>query len=296
MKKFMASLVLVFMASLGLVACGGGGGSDSASGGSTPNAGKGNVDFVVSAASDKTKPAGLSAAPVQGGTDAGPLAVISSSVHNVRVIVKNSAGVQTGYTLSLSNFSGTYISDPLSLEVGSYTLESYEVRDSANTVLYATPQTGSSAASAVSVGETLPKAMTVTLAGPNRVTPEIVSTAGQTPASFGFSSFSFNLQESITFQVGAYTWDGTTATRVAADVSVTADGVQVYSGSIAQPVVASITIKESANASAVYAVTVAKSGYTSYTLPGLSAAQLKKRVNGNDGGDGIVDARLALAP
>jgi hypothetical protein len=284
--KMCAAMLLMSLLSL-LSACGGGGG-----GGSAPNVGKGAVDFVVSAASEKAKPAGVSLISSEAPGNARPLAVIDTSVHNVRVVVKNSAGVSAGYTLSLSNFSGTYISDPLSLEVGSYTLESYEVRNSANVVLYATPKTGSSAASAVSAGEALPKAMTVTLAGPNRVTPQIVSTTGQTPATFGFSSFSFNLQESITFQVGANTWDGTTATRVAADISVTADGVQVYSGSIAAAVVASITIKESVNAGAVYVVTVSKSGYTPYVLSGLSAAQLKRRLNGNDGGDGIIDARL----
>jgi hypothetical protein len=289
MKKSIAASVLTAFMSLLLVACGGGGG------GATPNVGKGSVDFVVSAAAERTKPAGLQAIASENAGIAGPSAVISANVHNVRVVVKNSANVSTSYTLGLSSYPGppiSYLSQQLSLEVGNYTLETYEVRDAANNVLYATPLTGSSAASAVSAGESLPKAMTVTLNGPNQVTPQIVSTANQTPASFGFAAFGFNLQESITFQVGAYTMANGAATRVSADVLVTVDGTQVYSGNIANPVVASITIGQSANASAVYSVTVNKSGFQPYVLSGQTAAQLRSRVNGNSGGIGIIDALM----
>jgi hypothetical protein len=72
--------------------------------------------------------------------------------------------------------------------------------------------------------------------------------------------------------------------------------VQVYAGAIADPVVASITIKESANPAAVYEVTVSKSGYVNYVLSGLTAAQLRRRINGNQGGDGVVDAQLTPTP
>lgn len=283
MKSIWKMCIPLLAASL-LSACGGGGGSAASSGNSTPNAGKGNVDFVVSAASEKTKPSGLSAIASDNTNGAGPLAAISSSVAEIDVTLRNSAGVSTNYRLALRTLSGQYVTTSMSLPVGTYQVTSYMVNDSSHNALYCTPATGSPLAYLVAAP--LPVSFTVTANGSTQVAPEIISTASSSASDFGLSSFNLNLVSTLNFLITAI--DATTNASTTAAIAVTSGGTSLYSGTLSAGN-NSIMIKELA-AGASYVVTITKTGYQTWSAS-YSGAALSGHVSGS-GGTGPIDAVL----
>ena len=193
----------------------------------------------------------------------------------VVVSIENAAGttVYDSKELSLYNFSGDFISQPLSLEVSGspYKLTKFLVLDSSKNVIFATPIEGSALASFVA--DPLPIVFTVTKDQVTKVVPEVLSTQATPVGDFGYAAFDFNVVASspLRFLTVAQIYNATTANweLTSANISVTGDGTLLYTGTIAA-ITDTVKVKDGC---ANYLVSVSKAGYATKGIT-LTNAQL----------------------
>ena len=93
----------------------------------------------------------------------------------------------THHPLTVTKLGDTYISEPLALVLGRYTVSDFFLVNSSSTVLYATPKRKSPLSPLIS--HPVPYSFTVAKAKMENVTMEVLSTRNQTPAAFGYASF-----------------------------------------------------------------------------------------------------------
>lgn len=92
--------------------------------------------------------------------------------------------------LSLSLFNDTYLSTPLQLTVGTYSLEEFIVLNEDDSVIYISPKSGSDKADLVN--RPLPMLFSVYKDSTTKVIPEVIEIdEDDTPADFGYTEFSF---------------------------------------------------------------------------------------------------------
>jgi hypothetical protein len=173
-------------------------------------------------------------------------------------------------SLPLSSFGGQYISQPLSLPVGSYRLTQFLAVNSSGTALYASPLEGSTLAYLVS--DPLPISFTITKNQVSKLVPEVLSTATFTPGDFGYATFTFDIVETIDFIVGVLVYSDAAANyeMTTANITVTSGATTLYFGSL--PAANSgVKVRDGYTE---YTVTVTKPGYVNYTDT-FTAAELK---------------------
>jgi len=96
------------------------------------------------------------------------------------------------YTLNLYGFGQSWASDAIELQVGEYKLYSFLILDQFNQIMYATPVEGSELAQYVV--DPLPIDFNVSENEMTLVTPQVIAVeANDTPESFGYVSFSFDV-------------------------------------------------------------------------------------------------------
>ena len=129
------------------------------------------------------------------------------NVSSILITIKDSEGttIKEKEEITLFNFSGQYISDPLSLPEGTYTIEEFLVIDDSNDVVYATPLANSSKAS--SVITPLPTSFTVFNGGVTKTTMQVLDIEGISPDEFGYATFDFEVVETVDFYVNAFIYD-----------------------------------------------------------------------------------------
>jgi len=110
--------------------------------------------------------------------------------HHVQVSYMDDQSDLTTEILNLSLFNDTYLSSPLQLAVGSYSLEEFIVMDENDTVIYISPKSGSDKASLVT--KPLPFVFTIYKDSTSRIIPEVVQVdSSDEPEDFGYTEFSF---------------------------------------------------------------------------------------------------------
>lgn len=184
--------------------------------------------------------------------------VVVTIEDNKGKIVKNSE------KLELYKMNGSYITQPISLISGSYKLTKFLVLDSGNNVIYASPAKGS--AQAYLVKQSLPLAFDAQKDGVTKLIPEVLTTKENTPESFGYTTFSFNVTETFDFLVGAFIYNETIKNYqlTTAEITITNGNVTIYKGPL--------SAKTNATNTNVYdslGVTnkiTLPAGYSSYTL------------------------------
>jgi len=140
----------------------------------------------------------------------------------------------TNYTdtiLTLIDFSGEFITQSLPLAPGNYKLSKFIVLDENDQAIYATPLSGSSKAHLVSTP--LPYAFSTASNQVSKVMPEVISTEGIPASEFGYTVFDFQHVEVYAFQIATFapTLNGYELTE--ADITISAGGVEKYSGALA---------------------------------------------------------------
>jgi uncharacterized protein (TIGR02145 family) len=182
--------------------------------------------------------------------------ILVTIVDDKGVIVKNKVSIK------LSNFNGSYISQPLVLKDGVYKLKEFLVLDAANNVLYATPLTGSALASVVTTS--LPMTFTVINQKLSTVIPQVVSTLTKTAGNFGYLTFNFAVIETLDFNLAVFAFNKTTVAYelVTSDVALKNGSTEMYKG-IFPANIEAISIKD--EKAGTYTLTVAKTGYKTYT-------------------------------
>ena len=97
--------------------------------------------------------------------------------------------------LPIFEFNGAYVTESLSLEVGSYTLEEFLVINENNEIIYLTPKQGSALANLVS--HALPIAFDVAVNETTEVALDVLPADLGTLEDFGYAKFSFGLPDTV---------------------------------------------------------------------------------------------------
>lgn len=185
---------------------------------------------------------------------------MSSTPSKVIISIKDAADnmVYTLEEITLVHFNGAYISSPISLETGNYTLTEFLVTDASDNTLYACPQEGSPLA--YNIADPLPISFTISSESTSKLTPEVLSSSTATPADFGYTNFAFDEVETFDILLSAFVLDTASAshTLTSADVIIYGDNTSIYDQTVSAST-NQITLKDGYT---LYDVVVSKSGYT----------------------------------
>jgi len=130
----------------------------------------------------------------------------TSSNYSLLITVVKQSGelVYSSKLLNLYSFGGQYLSENLSLEVGSYNLTQFAILKG-NTVIYVTPIQGSERAQLVQ--QPLPIFFSVNENSTTQVEPEVLAVGDYLPQAFGYATFSFSVVKTLKFKIVAYAVD-----------------------------------------------------------------------------------------
>jgi serpin B len=111
---------------------------------------------------------------------------------HVRISYLNSESELITDELELSLFNTTYLSEPLMLTTGDYSLEEFIVCDGNDSVIYLSPKMGSDKAELVT--EPLPIIFTILKDSTTQIVPQVVRVdINDTPEDFGYTEFGFDI-------------------------------------------------------------------------------------------------------
>jgi len=208
--------------------------------------------------------------------------VISTSKTDAKYVVisiENTVSTKVYDTkkIELYNFNGSFISEPISLDISpnAYKLTQFLVLDANNLVIYCTPTKDASLANLVF--HPLPISVTITKDQVSKVTPEVVLTSSGSSSDFGYNSFDFNIIETISFNTCVQVLNATSSHRelTNANIYVTgADTTVLYSDSI-NAITSAITVKDGYTN---YTITASKTGYETKAVT-LTNAEMKTYYN-----------------
>lgn len=114
------------------------------------------------------------------------------------LVDKNGAPVLTNHRVAILNFSGSYITGPIELKPGTYSIMDFMIANGSD-ILYATPKKNSTLASAVV--RPLPYKFNVVRDKLTHVPMEVVDTKGYKPEDFGYVSFSIEVVNPLAIAV-----------------------------------------------------------------------------------------------
>lgn len=181
-----------------------------------------------------------------------------------------SAVVYDSEQVALYRFGENHLSQPLSLQPGSYRLTEFLVVDTENNIIYATPLEGSPLAHLVT--DPLAISFDITTDRVTTVHPQVVSTEQRTPQQFGYVAFGFDVVEVLDFLVAAFVYDESSndLALTEAAVEVVGDGDEVLYSNDLEAITSHVRVIASHSQ---YRVTVSKPGYEIYSET-FSAAEL----------------------
>lgn len=132
---------------------------------------------------------------------------IKSDISSLLVSIKNDAGdfVYEREHISLFKFGEEYLSEPIALTAGSFTLTEFIALDESNAALYATPLEGSPLAYLVE--DPLPIGFSITKDHTTKVSPEVIKIEGETSVDFGYATFGLDIVPTFTFSAGIMTYN-----------------------------------------------------------------------------------------
>jgi Concanavalin A-like lectin/glucanases superfamily len=186
----------------------------------------------------------------------------SEALRFVVITVEDNAGntVYDRKKIELYKFGEQYLSEPVEFISGQYALTEFFVLNNEGEIVYATPLEGSALAHLVT--DPLPIFFTITEDETIKVTPEVIAIDEFSAEDFGYSTFSFDVVETVSFQLAVFTYDETTENfeLTASNVSVTASGSQLFDQAL--PGLTNRVVVH--DGYELYDVTVSKAGYQSY--------------------------------
>ncbi len=180
--------------------------------------------------------------------------------------------VYTLEELTLFEFNGSYVTEPLILQVGNYKLTEYLVLDDEEATIYATPQEGSDLD--YLVNDPLPIDLVVAANASTSLAPQVISTEELTPADFGYTDSNFEFVATFDMLISVFVQNATTGafepTDATLTVTATAETTELYSKAISSGIVQLKLTDGYDN----YTVQVDKAGYNSYSAD-FTQAEMK---------------------
>ena len=189
----------------------------------------------------------------------------------IQVSIDDAGGnpVYTDEKLQLYKMGEGYISAPLALKVGTYSLEKFVVFDSTDMGIFATPYEGTERAYLVT--NPLPLEFSVSKDKITTVTPEVLDTEGTVPEDFGYSSFGIEEVQTFSFLVSVFIIGQNGLEFTEANITVSNGTETLYSGALG----ASTNTVEVRDGYTSYEILIEKVGYSSYNAS-FTNAELKE--------------------
>lgn len=131
-------------------------------------------------------------------------------------------------SIDLLPFGNDYISEPVTLIPGDFTVTEFLVLNEGDTVIYAAPLDGSEKANLVD--NPLPVAFTVATNQVTHVNIEVLPVADSTPEDFGYATFGFSLIGTFDFQLAVFCQDSATGRleTIPSSLSITPQNRNTY--------------------------------------------------------------------
>lgn len=138
---------------------------------------------------------------------------ISSDItdaHSVLVSINRIDGtnVLTREQIVLFNFNGTFITEPIALEVGTYLLTEFLVLDENGNIIFATPKVESELENFVLAP--LPIEFEITQDKTKKVLLSVISTTSLSSMDFGYQTMSFSIVPTFDFNLSVFVYDEVT--------------------------------------------------------------------------------------
>jgi hypothetical protein len=186
-----------------------------------------------------------------------------SSASSLLITVKDSQGkiVEGRKKLDLFEFGDEYLSEPISLTPGNYTLIEFLILDENDDAIYATPIEGSELAYLVS--DPLPIDFVTTKDEITKIVPQVISTDESNAEDFGYATFSFGVVKTFNFYAAVFAYDNALQNFALtnANISITASTHPLYSKDL-DASTHNIRIEDGFSE---YVITVVKEGYRTYS-------------------------------
>lgn len=159
---------------------------------------------------------------------------ISYIVSSAIITIEDASGniIQNAVSIPLTNMNGNYISSPIALVTGNYQLTEFLLVNQNNQVIYASPLKSSKLAYLVS--QPLPITFNIQTNIVTNVKPEVLNTYGYSPEDFGYATFSFNIDSTFNFLVGAFIYNSSAKNYqlTTASIAIYYDSTLVYTGKL----------------------------------------------------------------
>ncbi len=184
------------------------------------------------------------------------------SINSILVSVRDNNGneIYKLKELKVYNFDGEYISEPISVIPGNYSVTDFLVIDENRNVMYVTPKSG--APLAYLVKNPLPIKFNIFDDQVNKINLEVIDIREGSPNDFGYNTFSFSIVETFDFLTAIFVYDEVIKNfkLTSANVTITSNEDTLYNKTISDST-NSILIKSGLNE---YKITVNKQGYPAW--------------------------------
>ena len=187
----------------------------------------------------------------------------SKALQALIVTIKDASGkvIHDRKKLQLIKFGEEYLSEPISLTIGDFTLTEFLVVDENNAAIYACPIAGSPMAYLVK--DPLPINIKVVKDQVTKITPQLIKIDGATAIDFGYVTFGLDIVKTFKFSVGIFTYNTTSHNfeLANANVSVYSPTAEVLFNKDLTAITNEVTVKDDYS---TYKIKVIKNGYQSY--------------------------------
>ncbi len=183
------------------------------------------------------------------------------SLRFIVITVEDNSGnkVYDRKKIELFKFGGSYLSEPVEFLSGQYSLTEFFVLND-DGVEYATPLEGSTLGHLVN--DPLPIHFNITEDQTTKIIPQVISIDEFSAEDFGYTTFSFDIIETVSFQLAVFIYDESTENfeLTTSNVSVTAGSSQLFDQSLPDST-SRVVVHDGYE---YYNVQVSKAGYHSY--------------------------------
>jgi hypothetical protein len=177
----------------------------------------------------------------------------------VTVIDESNNKIYNRKKIELFSFGDNYLSEPIEFIPGTYSLTEFFVLDE-NTILYATPTKNSNLAHLVA--DPLPINFGISKDETTKVTPEVIAVDEFTALDFGYTTFSFNIIETVSFHLAVFAYSEITENfeLTSSHVSVNSGNNELFDQNLVN-VTTRVIVKDTDD---LYHVQITKEGYEPY--------------------------------
>jgi hypothetical protein len=197
-----------------------------------------------------------------------------NEISSILVSIRDAGGnfIHERKKVTLYKFGDSFLSEPLALTTGSFSLTEFIVLDPNGNALYATPIQGSPLAYLVE--QPLPIPFNISIDQTTKVTPEVIKIEGGNAGDFGYSTFSFDEVETFSFRAGIFAYDATSENfeLTEAHMIIRSDSLILFDADL--PAITNDIRTKYLDSLSTYDIIVSKQGYGTYEKS-FTASELK---------------------